>query len=142
MTASVLQVCGQRGSSNTVIDQDGGSGSRYKKGSAMADFWNTLVANFGGFDGITFAIMAIVVVGAAFMMPTMAAIVTATCGALFVFAFALFLRAVLAASDASAVARADLAYGLMLPARTLLVYGAAFCFSIAIVHGVRMLSKE
>jgi hypothetical protein len=108
----------------------------------MTDVWNTLATNFGGFDGITYAIMAIIVVGAAFMMPTMAAIVTATCGGLLIFGFAVFLRAVMAAKDAPSVAREDLAYGLTLPLRTLLVYGAAFCFSIAIVHGVRMLAKR
>ena len=34
----------------------------------MSDFWNTFATNFGGFDGITYAIMAIIVVGAAFMI--------------------------------------------------------------------------
>jgi hypothetical protein len=108
----------------------------------MSDLWNMLATTFGGFDGITYAIMAIIVVGAAFMMPTMAAIVTATCSSLFIFGFAVFLRTVLAAKDAQAIARENLAYGLGLPLRTLLIYGAAFCFSIAIVHGVRMLAKR
>ena len=108
----------------------------------MTDFWNTLSTNFGGFDSITFATMAIIAVGAAFMMPNMAAIVTATCGGLFVFGFAVFLRTVIAAKDASSAARENLAYGLALPLHTLLVYGAAFCFSIAIVHGIRMMSKR
>jgi len=108
----------------------------------MTDFWNTFAANFGGFDGITYAIMAIIVVGAAFMMPNMAAIMTATCGGLFIFGLATFLRTVLAAKDAPSVARENLAYGLGLPLHTILVYGAAFCLSIAIVHGVRMMSKQ
>ena len=108
----------------------------------MSDFWNTLATNFGGFDGISYVIMAIIVVGAAFMMPTMSAIVTATCSALFVFGLSLFLRDVLAAKDAPYIARTDLAYGLTLPLRTLLVYSAAFCFSIAIVHSLRMVAKR
>jgi len=108
----------------------------------MADIWNTLTINFGSFDGITYAIMAIIVVGAAFMMPTMTAIVTATCGALFVFGLAVFLRSVLAAKDAPSVARADWDYALTLPLRTVLVYAAVFCFAIAIIHGLRMLSKR
>ena len=107
----------------------------------MTDVGTTLAVNFGGFDGITFAIMAIIVVGAAFMMPNMAAIVTATLGGLFIFGFALFLRAVIAAKDAAYVARTDLDYGMGLPLKTLIVYGAVFCFSIAIVHGLRMMSK-
>jgi len=108
----------------------------------MSAFWNTLITNFGSFDGITFAIMAIIVVGAAFMMPTIAAIVTATCFSLFIFGFSLFLRDVLATRDAPSIAQTDLAYGLALPLRTLLIYGAAFCFSIAIVHSLRMLARQ
>ena len=108
----------------------------------MTDFGNTLATNFGGFDGITFAIMALVAIGAAFMMPSMAAIVTATCGGLFVFGFAVFLRTVIMAKDASSVARENLAYGLALPLRTFLVYGAALCFLIAISYGMRMMSKR
>ena len=108
----------------------------------MSDFWNTLAANFGGFDGITYAIMAIIVVGAAFMMPAISAIVTATCGALFIFAFSLLLRDVLGARDAPSTAHSDVAYGLALPLHALLVYGATFFFSIAIVHGLRMLAKQ
>jgi len=107
----------------------------------MSDVWNTLATNFSSFDGMTYAIMAIVVVGAAFMMPSIEAIVTATCGGLFIFALAVFLRTVLAAKDAAAAARDTLAWGLQLPLRTFLVYGAVFCFSIAIVHSMRALSK-
>jgi len=108
----------------------------------MGDIWNTLAVNFGPFDGFSFAIMAIVLVGAAFMMPGMGAIVTATCGALFVFGFSIFVRSVLAARDASGAARDDWNYALMLPLRTILVYGAVFCLSITLIHGVRMLSKQ
>ena len=108
----------------------------------MSTIWATLAANFGSFDGISYAIMAIIVVGAAFMMPGMSAIVTATFGALSIFAFAVFARAVLAANDAKATAVDEWNYGLTLPARTLLVYGAVFCCSIALVHGVRMMSKQ
>lgn len=108
----------------------------------MSGLWNTLVTNFGGFDGITYAIMAIIVVGAAFMMPTLMGIVSATCCGLFAFGFALFLRGVLTAKDAPSVARDDLAYGLTLPLRTVLVYGAVFCFSIALVYCARMFSRQ
>ena len=108
----------------------------------MSDFWNTLATNFGGLDGISYAMLAIIVVGAAFMMPNMTAIVSATCGALFTFGFAVFLRTVIAAKDAPAVARDNLAFGLGLPLRTVLVYSAALCFSIAVVHGLRMVSKQ
>lgn len=108
----------------------------------MSDLSNTFVTSFGGFDGITYAMMAIIVVGAAFMMPTMMGIVSATCGGLFVFGLALFLRGVLTARDARSVARDDLSYGLAMPLHTVLIYGAVFCFSIAIVYCVRMISKQ
>lgn len=108
----------------------------------MVDLWNTIVLSFSGFDGITYAAMAIIMVGAAFMMPTMAGIVTATCGALAIFAFSLFLRAVLAAQDAPSVARADWDYVLALPLRTLLVYSVVFGMAIAAIHTLRMLSKQ
>lgn len=108
----------------------------------MSDIWNTLAANFGGFDGYSFVIMAIILVGAAVMMPTIAAIVTATCGALFVFGVSVFLRSVLAAKDASSVAHADLDYALTLQLRTLAVYGAVFCFTITAIYGFRMLLKH
>ncbi|HLY06289.1 MAG TPA: hypothetical protein VKR31_11135 [Rhizomicrobium sp.] len=108
----------------------------------MSDSWSTLAGNFGGFDGITYAIMAIIVVGAAFMMPTMSAIVTATCAALFIFGFSAFLRSVLSAQDARTVARDDWNYALTLPLHTVLVYAGAFCFLIAIVHSLRNFAKQ
>ena len=108
----------------------------------MADLWNTIASSFSAFDGITCAIMAIIIVGAAFMMPTMAAIVTATCGALVIFAFSVFLRTVLATRDAPSLARADWEYVLDLPLRTLLVYATVFGVAIAAVHALRMLSKR
>jgi hypothetical protein len=108
----------------------------------MVDLWNTIASSFGAFDGITCAIMAIIIVGAAFMMPTMAAIVTATCGALVIFAFSIFLRAVLSTKDAPSLARADWEYVLALPLRTLLVYSAVFGVAIATVHALRMLLKR
>jgi hypothetical protein len=108
----------------------------------MGDVWNTLSISFGGFDAITYAMMAIIVIAAASMMPNMAALVTATCGGMFVFGFAVFLRTVLAAKDARSVARDSLQYGLALPLSTLLLYGAAFCLSITIIHSVYMLSRR
>ena len=108
----------------------------------MVDSWNTIASSFSAFDGITYAAMAIIIVGAAFMMPTMAAIVTATCGALVIFGFSIFLRATLAAKDAPSVARADWEFALALPLRMLLVYAAVFGFAITAVHALRMVSKQ
>ncbi|HEX3431338.1 MAG TPA: hypothetical protein VHT03_10660 [Rhizomicrobium sp.] len=107
----------------------------------MSDILKILVTDFGGFDGFSFAMMAIILVGAAFMMPSMGAIVTATCGALFVFGFSVFFRSVLAAKDGHAVARDDWNTALTLPLGTLVVYASVFCFAIAIIHGIRTLSK-
>jgi len=108
----------------------------------MAELWNTITSSFDAFDGLTYAAMAIIIVGAAFMMPTMAAIVTATCAALVIFALSIFLRAMLAAKDAPSVARADWEYVLALPLRTVLVYCAVFGLAIASVHAARMVLKH
>ena len=108
----------------------------------MPDVSNTLAANFGAFDGLTYAMMAIIVVGAAYMMPGIAAIVTATTGALFVFAFSIFLRSVLAGGDTASVVRGEWAYVLALPLGMLLVYAAVFGFGITAVHLLRMAAKQ
>ena len=108
----------------------------------MPDVSNTVATTFGSFDGITYAMMAIIVVGAAYMMPSMAAIITATTGALFVFAFSIFLRAVLGATDAATAARGDWNFVLALPLRMLLVYAVVFGFAITALHALRMASKR
>jgi hypothetical protein len=149
-TASVWRVCGQPGSSSIVIEAGPGDIARSTRtpgpedceGSDMVDLWNTIVSSFGGFDAITYAAMAIIMVSAAFMMPTMAAIVTATCGALVIFAFSVFLRALLAAKDPPLAARGDWDYVLALPLKTLLVYSLVFGMAIAAIHTLRMLSKQ
>jgi hypothetical protein len=107
------------------------------------DVSSTIAATFGAFDGITYAMMAIIVVGAAYMMPGVSAVITATTGALFVFAFSIFLRAMLASGGATAtVARDDWNYLLALPLGMLLVYAAVFGFSITAVHALRMAAKQ
>lgn len=108
----------------------------------MPDVSNTVATTFGSFDAITYAMMAIIVVGAAYMMPSMAAIITATAAALFVFAFSIFLRAVLGAPDAVTAARGDWNFVLMLPLRMLLVYAAVFGFAITALHALRMATRR
>ena len=108
----------------------------------MPDVSYTVTATFGTFDGITYAMMAIIVVGAAYMMPGMSAVVTATVGALSVFAFSIFLRALLAPGNAATVAHDDWNYMLGLPVGMLLVYAAVFGFAITAVHALRMAAKQ
>src|SRR5437763_13302857 len=108
----------------------------------MGDVWNMLTTTFSSFDGFTYTMMAIIIVGAALMMPSMAAIVTATCGGLAVFALAIFLRTVLASKNGPSVARENLVYSLSLPFSTILLYGGVFCFSIAIAYSLRMAAKK
>jgi len=108
----------------------------------MADFGNTLAPVFYSFDGLTYAMMAIVVVGAAFMMPNMSAIVTTTVTALAIFALAVFSRGVLGAGDARVLAREEWMNLLTMQLHTLLVYAAVFAFAISTVHAIRSLANR
>lgn len=106
------------------------------------DMWNTLGTVFNPFDGITYAMMAIVIVGAGFMMPNMSAIVTTTVTSLAVFAIAVFSRGILLPGDTREYAQIEWGSLLMLPLHSVLVYGAVFAFAITAVHTLRMVSKR
>ncbi len=108
----------------------------------VLDLWYAIAAIFSSFDGFTFAIMAIIVVGAGFMMPNFASIVTVTFLALITFALAMFARTSLAATDAATAARSEWNDLLALPLRTLLVYAVVFAAAIAIIHSLRLLGKQ
>lgn len=108
----------------------------------MLDFWNAIGGIFNSFDGITYAMMAIIVVGAGFMMPNMTAIVTTTLTSMSIFALAVFSRSALAAPDASVLARSEWSQLLELQLRTLLVYGTVFGFAIALIHALRSVAKR
>lgn len=106
------------------------------------DIWNTLYSVFNSFDGITYAMMAIVVVGAGFMMPSISAIVTTTVTALAVFAIAVFSRGILQPGDTREFAQIEWGTLLMLPLHTVLIYAAVFALAITIVHSLRLFAKH
>lgn len=108
----------------------------------MFDFASTLAPIVTSSDGITYAMMAIIAVGAGFMMPNMSAIITTTVTALAVFAIAVFSRGVLAPGDAREFARVEWNNLLLLPLHTVLVYGATFAFAISLIHALRSVAKR
>lgn len=108
----------------------------------MFDFANTLAPIVTSSDGITYAMMAIIVVGAGFMMPNMSAIITTTVTALGIFALAVFSRGILAPGDTREFARVEWSNLLTLPLHTVLVYAAAFAFAISLIHALRSVSKR
>jgi hypothetical protein len=110
--------------------------------SIFVDLWQSINAVFGSFDPLSFAIMALVSVGAGFMMTGMGSIVTATFGALIVFALASFTRAALAAKDTQGLARSDWHDFLALPLHTLAVYALVFGVLIAVIYGMRSLARH
>jgi lipopolysaccharide export LptBFGC system permease protein LptF len=76
------------------------------------------------------------------MMTGMGSIVTATFGALIIFALAIFARAALTAKDAQAIARSDWHDFLAMPIHTLAVYALVFGVFIAIIYGLRSLARR
>jgi hypothetical protein len=110
--------------------------------SIFVDLWQSIGTVFGSFDPISFAIMALVSVGAGFMMTGMGSIVTATFGALIIFALAIFARAALTAKDAQGIARSDWHDFLAMPIHTLAVYALVFGVFIAIIYGLRSLARR
>ena len=108
----------------------------------LLDLWNSVAAVFDSFDRFTYAIMAIIVVGAGFVMPNMASIVTATFAALVTFALAVFARTALSTQDAGTVVRAEWDNLLLLQMHTLLPYAVVFAAAIAVIHGLRALGRR
>jgi hypothetical protein len=110
--------------------------------SAFGDLSQSIASAFGSFDAVAVAIMALICVGAGFMMTGMGSIVTATCGALAIFALATFARDALTAKDPQGLARSDWHDFLDLPMHTLAVYALVFGIVIAIVYGLRSLVRR
>ncbi len=110
--------------------------------SALLDLWHSINGIFTSSDLITLAIMAVVAIGAGILMQTMASIVTATFGALVIFAVAVFVRAAIKAKDAEMLASSDWHNLLGLQLRSLIAYAIAFGVVIAITHTVRTLVQR
>jgi hypothetical protein len=106
--------------------------------SFLTDIWNTIHVILNSSDVITLALMALIALGAGFMMQSMGSIVTTTLVALVAFALAGYVRAVtMGGQNASALATKDWQAFQGLHMMTLLAYALAFGVVIAVVHAAR-----
>lgn len=110
--------------------------------TALLEFWYSVGSIFSSFDPITYAIMAIIVVGAGIMMPNLASLITATFAALIIFALAIFTRTAFSASDAAVLARTDWNDLLAMPLHMVFRYVLVFAIGIMLMHGLRGLVKR
>lgn len=107
--------------------------------SALLDLWHSVVGIVTAGDWITLAIMAVVALATGFMMQNIGSIVSATVGAMVVFAIATFIRAAVGAKDAIALAQTDWHNLQAVTVHSLLAYAIAFAIVIGVVHFVRSL---
>ena len=106
----------------------------------LMDIWNTIHAILTSSDLITLALMALIALGAGFMMQSFGSIVTTTVVALLAFALAGFVRAItMGGQNAAAFANKDWQMFQDLHMMTLLAYAVAFAVVIAVAHMARSL---
>jgi hypothetical protein len=106
--------------------------------SFLMDIWNTIHGILTSSDLITLGLMALIALGAGFMMQSMGSIVTTTVVALVAFALVGYVRAVtMGGQNASAFATKDWQAFQGLHMMTLLAYAVAFAVVIAVVHTAR-----
>jgi hypothetical protein len=104
------------------------------------DIWHTAQGILTTSDVITLGIMAVVAIGAGFMMQSLGSIVTTTVVALVAFALVSYARAVtLGGQNASAYATTDWQAFQNLHMLQLLAYSVTFAVVIAVAHTARSL---
>jgi len=102
------------------------------------ELWNSFAGIFKSSDLTTLLILAVIAIGCGLAMQRMSSIITATVGAMVLFAVAVFVRAAtLGGKNAMALAGTDLDKLLLLPFHVLLAYAIAFAAIIGLVHYVR-----
>ena len=99
----------------------------------LSELWGAMLQVFSATDLIRLTLLVIILLLAGFLMPSYGAIFRATALALVAFAAVLYLRGLIAGSDA-AVSWNDL---LALKAETLLVYALTFAAAISVVFFAR-----
>lgn len=108
--------------------------------SVLNDIWHSMHGIVASADVVTLVIMAVIALGAGFMMQSFGSIVTTTFVALLAFALAGYVRAVTAGGqNAAAYAQTDWHGFLGLQMLTLVAYALTFAVVIAVVHFVRSL---
>ena len=105
--------------------------------SELWNLWHSISAIITSSDAVTLAIMAVVAIGAGFAIQSMGALVTATFGALVIFALAEFVREALKGKSAGAVAVSGWHSLLAMQVQILIAYAIAFGVVIALVRTVR-----
>jgi hypothetical protein len=105
---------------------------------ALTDVWNTILHIVHSADTIQLVLMAVVALGAGFMMMELGSVATMTIVALIIYAVLNFLRAiVLQHADAGALLTADWKAFETMQALLLLSYAILFGVVIAVVSTVR-----
>ena len=108
--------------------------------SVLNDLWHTMHGIVLSADTVTLVIMAVIALGAGFIMQSFGSIVTTTFVALLAFALAGYVRAVTAGGqNAAAYAQTDWHGFLGLQMLTLVAYSVTFAVIIAVVHFLRSL---
>jgi len=109
--------------------------------SFLMDIWHAVQGVIMSSDWITLAIMAVIALGAGFLMQSMGALPTTTVVALIAFALAGYVRAVtIGHQNASALAGTDWQAFLNLQMKQLLPYLLVFLVAIAVAHALRMVT--
>jgi hypothetical protein len=106
----------------------------------LMDIWNTIHTILTTSDLITLAVMALIALGAGFMMQSFGSIVTTTVFSLIAFALVGYVRAItMGGQNASAFATKDWQMFQELHMLTLVAYAVTFAVVIAIAHVARSL---
>lgn len=107
--------------------------------SVLMDIWTAVHGIISTSGMIPLILMAVIAIGAGFMMQNFSSILSATVIAMLAFALATYAFAVAKGASAAASAEADWHSFLGLHMLTLLAYAITFGVVIAIVHLVRSL---
>lgn len=106
--------------------------------SSLMDIWHNILGIFNSADIITLVIMAVVAIGAGFVMQELGALLSTTVIALLVFGLVLYGKGVLlGGKNAAQLAETNWHDLLALPVQTIIVYAIPFAVVIGIVHVVR-----
>jgi hypothetical protein len=109
--------------------------------SFLMDIWHSVQGIVTTSDWITLAAMAVIALGAGFLMQSMGSLPLTTIVALIAFGLAGYVRAVtLGKQNASAYAGTDWQAFLNLQMKTLLPYLVLFLVAIAVAHALRMVT--
>jgi hypothetical protein len=107
--------------------------------SALTDIWNTIHGIITTSDPITLAMLAVIAIAIAWFSEGLGALISATLGALVVFALAIFARGAITGGgkDIPALAQTDWHTLMAVPTQTVLAYAIIFAVVIGVVGGIK-----